>query len=155
MRDQLVETLVGLLVLIAAGLFVVYAMQTVGEGQNHNDYTLTAKFGSIGGVNAGSDVRMAGVKVGVISNISLDTKTFDAKVDMSIHAGIPVPEDSIARITTDGLLGSAYISIDPGAEESLLTAGDEFDFTQGAVDLLTLLGQFAGKSSSEPAQSTP
>jgi len=155
MRDQLVETLVGLMVLIAAGLFVVYAMQTVGEGQNRNDYTLTAKFGSIGGVNTGSDVRMAGVKVGVISDISLDTKTFDARVDMSIHAGIPVPEDSVARITTDGLLGSAYISIDPGAEESLLSAGDEFDFTQGAVDLLTLLGQFAGKSSTEPAQSTP
>ncbi|PHS28646.1 MAG: outer membrane lipid asymmetry maintenance protein MlaD [Robiginitomaculum sp.] len=152
MRGQLVETLVGLLVLVAAGFFVLYAMQTVGEGQNRNDYTLTAKFGSIGGVNAGSDVRMAGVKVGIISNISLDTKTFDAKVDMSIHAGIPVPEDSVARITTDGLLGSAYISIDPGAEEDLLEDGQEFDFTQGAVDLLSLLGQFAGGSSSESDQ---
>ena len=152
MRDQLVETFVGLLVLVAAGFFVLYAMQTVGGGQNRNDYTLTAKFGSIGGVNTGSDVRMAGVKVGVISDISLDTKTFDAKVGMSIHAGIPVPEDSVARITTDGLLGSAYISIDPGAEEELLEDGQEFDFTQGAVDLLSLLGQFAGGSSSKSDQ---
>lgn len=152
MREQFVETLVGLFVLIAAGFFVVYAMQTVGDSKGRNDYTLTAKFGSIGGVDAGSDVRMAGVKVGIISGISLDTKTYDARVDMSIHAGIPVPEDSVARITTDGLLGSAYISIDPGAEETLLKAGEEFDFTQGAVDLLTLLGQFAGKSSAESGQ---
>ncbi len=152
MREQLVETLVGLLVLIAAGFFVLYAMQTVGEGQGRHDYTLTARFGSIGGVDTGSDVRMAGVKVGVISDISLDKTTYDARVKLSIHDGIPVPEDSVARITTDGLLGSAYISIDPGAEETMLEAGDEFDFTQGAVDLLTLLGQFAGKSSSETDQ---
>ncbi len=148
MREQMVETLVGLMVLVAAGFFVVYAMQTVGEGEGRSDYTLTAKFGSVGGVNSGSDVRMAGVKVGVISDISLDTVTFDARVDMSIHQGIPVPEDSVARITTDGLLGSAYVSIDPGAEEDLLKGGQEFEFTQGAVDLLTLLGQFAGQSSS-------
>ncbi len=152
MREQMVETLVGLLVLIVASYFTYYTMQTVGEGTGRNDYTLVAKFGSIGGVDTGSDVRMAGVKVGIISAISLDKVTFDARVDMSIHAGIPVPEDSVARITTDGLLGSAYISIDPGAEEILLAEGEEFDFTQGAVDLLTLLGQFAGSSSEEAPQ---
>ncbi len=152
MREQLVETVVGLLVLIAAGFFVAYTMQTVGEGQGRDDYTLLAKFGSVGGINAGSDVRMAGVKVGVINEISLDKVSFDARVSMSIRAGIPVPEDSVARITTDGLLGSAYISIDPGAEEDLLKPGAEFDFTQGAVDLLTLLGQFAGNSSKEASQ---
>jgi phospholipid/cholesterol/gamma-HCH transport system substrate-binding protein len=148
-REQFAETLVGLVVLIAAGLFINYTMQTVGEGKSRDDYTLIAKFGSAKGIDIGSDVRMAGVKIGVISDVSLDKDTRDAKVELSIQAGIPVPEDSVARITTDGLLGSAYISIDPGAEDTLLEAGQEFDFTQGAVDLLTLLGQFAGKSSKE------
>ena len=146
MRDQLVETLVGLVVLVAAALFVAYAVNTVGQSKGANDYQLLASFGSIGGVDTGADVRMAGVKIGVVDSIALDTKTFDAKVALSIHQGIPVPEDSTAKVTTDGLLGSAYISIEPGAEEDLLKAGDEFDYTQGAVDLLTLLGQFAGKS---------
>ncbi len=150
MKEQLVETLVGLIVLIAAGMFVFYAIETVGEGKNAGDYTLTAKFGSIGGIDSGADIRMAGVKVGVVRDISLDTNTYDARVDMSIRSGIPVPEDSSATITTDGLLGSAYISIEPGAEETLLVEGEEFTYTQGAVDLLGLLGQFANGSAKEP-----
>ncbi len=147
MRGQVTETIVGLAVLILAGLFVNYAMKTVNSGGSGADYHLKAHFGSIGSIDSGSDIRLAGVKVGVVNNISLDTKTYDALVDMSIHANIPVPVDSTAKITTDGLLGSAYISIEPGAEEDNLAAGDSFDYTQGAVDLLTLLGQVAGQSS--------
>lgn len=149
MREQLVETLVGLVVLLIAGVFVAYAIETVGQGKGRDDYPLIAHFGSINGIDTGSDVRMAGVKVGVVSAISLDPKTFDARVDMSIHHGIPVPDDSTAKVTTDGLLGSAYIAIEPGGDDEMLQAGDEFDYTQGAVDLLTLLGQFAGQSAKD------
>lgn len=152
MREQVFESIVGLIVLIVAGLFVFYAIDTVGEGDGAGDYTLTAKFGSIGGIDTGADIRMAGVKIGVVRDISLDTTTFDARVQLSIHAGVPVPEDSSARITTDGLLGAGYIAIEPGAEEILLSEGEEFTYTQGSVDLLNLLGQFAGGSANQDGE---
>ncbi|VAW02721.1 Phospholipid ABC transporter substrate-binding protein MlaD [hydrothermal vent metagenome] len=149
MKDQLTETIVGLFVLILAGGFAFFASSTIGEGRQSGAIDLRANFASIGGMTSGTDVRMAGVKVGTVRDISLDTTTYEAQLTLSIREDVPVPEDSVAKITSDGLLGGVYISIEPGAEEDMLAAGDSFEYTQGAVDLMGLLGQFAGSSNDD------
>ncbi len=147
MKDQITETLVGLLVLAVAAGFSWFVFSTIGKSSNKDALDVVASFSSIGSITNGTDVRLAGVKVGTVTDISLDTQTYDANVILSIRSGIPVPEDSVAKIVSDGLLGAAYISIEPGASEDMLTAGSSFEYTQGAVDLLGLLGQFAGNGS--------
>jgi phospholipid/cholesterol/gamma-HCH transport system substrate-binding protein len=144
MSNRVTETLVGLFVLLLAGGFAVYAGQTIGNTGKGGSINYIASFASVGGVATGTDVRLAGVKIGTVTKITLDTDSYDAKVNLQVQADIPVPEDSLAKIVSDGLLGGAYISIEPGAEEEMLQAGDSFEYTQGAVDLLGLLGQFAG-----------
>lgn len=149
MKDQLTETIVGLFVILVAAGFAFYVSSTIGQGRQTGAIDLTANFASVGGIISGTDIRLAGVKIGTVTDIILDTTTFDAKVTLNIRSDIPIPEDSVAKIVSDGLLGSSYISIEPGAEEEVLQPGDSFEYTQGAVDLLGLLGQFASGSSAE------
>lgn len=150
MKERLTETLVGLGVLIVAGAFAFYATSTMGEGKSRNSMNLKAEFNSVGSaINTGADIRLAGVKVGTVTDINLDTKNYEAIVTLNVRADLPVPDDSVAKITTDGLLGAAYIAIEPGADEVNLQEGDSFQYTQGAVDLMGLLSQFAsGKDKS-------
>ncbi|MBL4597278.1 MAG: outer membrane lipid asymmetry maintenance protein MlaD [Robiginitomaculum sp.] len=152
MKTQFTETVVGLFVLVVAAAFAFFVSTTIGDKRSSGAVDLIAHFSSIGGVANGTDIRLAGVKIGTITDITLDTATYDAKLTLSVRADVPIPEDSVAKIVSDGLLGSAYISIEPGAEDAMLQQGESFEYTQGAVDLLGLLGQFAGNSSSESAE---
>jgi len=147
MKDQLTETIVGLLVLVVAAGFAIFVSSTVGKSSKGAAINLMADFASVGSITSGTDVRLAGVKIGTVTDISLNTNTYDANVTLSVRSDIPVPDDSVAKIVSDGLLGSAYISIEPGASEDMMAAGTKFEYTQGAVDLLGLLGQFAGSGS--------
>ncbi len=88
-----------------------------------------------------SDIRMSGIKIGTVSSQELDNITFQARVLMSIDSDIRIPDDSSAKITTDGLLGGNYISIEPGGNDIYLESGDEILFTQGSVDLIGLVGE--------------
>lgn len=151
MKDQLTETIVGLFVLLVAVGFSVYVSSTIGSGRQGSTVDLIANFSSAGGVATGTDIRLAGVKIGTVTDISLDTNTYEARVTLSVRSDVPVPEDSVAKIVSDGLLGSAYIAVEPGAEEEMMQAGSSFEYTQGSVDLLGLLGQFAGGSSNDNA----
>src|SRR5690349_10131124 len=111
MRESLFETLVGLAVVAVAGIFLVFSLQQRSEAAPRDSYMLTAKFNKIDGISAGSDVRMAGVKVGTVTDIKLDPKTYKANVTFTMRKGIQVPDDSTAQVVSDGLLGGAYIGI--------------------------------------------
>ncbi|MEL6363321.1 MAG: outer membrane lipid asymmetry maintenance protein MlaD [Pseudomonadota bacterium] len=137
MKHSLFETAVGALVLIVAGTFFFYGAQR-SDLSGGGGYTLSAKFGRIDGLAVGADVRLAGVKVGTVARQSLDTATYEAAVDMTINSGVPIPEDSVAKVTLDGLLGGAYVSIEPGGSDLYLEPGQSFSFTQGSVDLIGL-----------------
>ncbi|MGE0409103.1 MAG: outer membrane lipid asymmetry maintenance protein MlaD [Amphiplicatus sp.] len=130
------ETIVGAVVIAVAALFLFYAYQASGRGLERGAYRLDAAFGRVDGVTVGSEVRIAGVKVGTVSGDALDPKTYEARLRLSIAAGVPVPEDSIAKVMTDGLLGGAHVAIEPGASDVMLANGDSISFTQGSVDLL-------------------
>ena len=110
----------------------------VGAGQGNS---LTAKCDKVDGVKVGSDVMLAGIKVGTVTDESLDTKEYLAVLQLSLASDVKLPDDSAIKIASDGLLGGKYLSIDPGGSEDYLEAGDEIRFTQGAVDLTELIGK--------------
>lgn len=140
MRDNWVETLVGAFVIVLAAGFIVYGY-SITEQNLGNHYNITAKFDSAGGVIIGSDVRMAGIKVGTVSKLQLDSISYNAIVEMTLQDGIMLPDDSSAKITSDGLLGNNYIALTAGASEDFLLEGDRIIFTQGSVDIIGLVGQ--------------
>lgn len=153
MRESLFETLVGFVVVLVAGLFLVFSLQQKSEAQPKDSYTLTAKFNRIDGISVGSDVRLAGKKVGVVSGVDIDPKTYKAVVSFTLpktvsFGGKPqdlkIPDDSTAQILSDGLLGGAYLGLIVGGSFDYIPPGGQVEFTRGSVDLLTVLAEFAG-----------
>ena len=142
MRTHWGETAMGFIVLALAGLFLVYSLGVAKAGSGVGGYELTAKFGDAGGLAPGAKVSVSGVKVGTVSSISLDAKSYLAVAHLVIGGDVKLPSDSTAKITSDGLLGGQHIVITPGGAEDNLKAGDEIANTQGAVDLFGLIGSF-------------
>ncbi len=140
-RSVVFETLVGLFVVAAAVAFMVYAYGVTGQNMGRDSYRVDAVFGRIDGITIGSEVRIAGVKIGSVSAHQLDIKTYEADLQLMIANGVPIPEDSVAKVVSDGFLGGAHISIEPGAAEEMLREGDKITITQGSVDLLGLAVQ--------------
>lgn len=138
------ETILGAVVTAVAIGFFAFAAAQAGQTSGRG-YELTANFQRIDGVGVGSDVRISGVKVGVVRAVALDPNTFDAVVTLAIDQDVEVLDDSTARIATDGLLGGGYVAIEPAGMD-VLAPGGRIRNTQGSVDLLTLLSAFAGGS---------
>lgn len=160
-RANWAETGVGAVVLAVAATFLIYALSAGAVGRHGGGYDVKARFGSVGGLAPGADVRVAGVKIGTVSSIALDPKTFLAVVQLSLDPSIKLPADSTAKITSDSLLGGSHIAIAPGGAADNLKAGGEIQNTQGAVDLFGLIGQVmrpqsgSGEASSAPASGAP
>ena len=147
MSENATEVLVGGAVLAVAGFFLVYAGQTTGFGQGSSGaYELNASFRSAQGVNVGTDVRLAGVKVGTVTGMELNPQTFKADVTFSVAEDVQVPDDSAAVVASEGLLGGTYLELSPGGSPFNYEPGSEVIDTQGAVSLLQLLMQFASSS---------
>ena len=147
MSETKTEILVGGLVLAVAVGFVAYAGKTTGlTGDSSADYTLNASFRSADGVSVGTDVRLAGVKVGRVQELELDPETYRARTVFTVREGIDVPDDSAVSIASEGLLGGNYVEILPGGSPFHFEPGDEIEFTQGAVSLISLLSKFVSGS---------
>ena len=140
-RTQWGETAIGFVVLALAAAFLAYVLGVAGVGKGGGAYTVSAKFGDAGSLTPGAKVTVSGVKVGTVSSISIDAKSYLAVVTLALDNNVKVPSDSTAKITSDGLLGGAHISLAPGGANDDLKAGDEITNTQGAVDLFGLIGQ--------------
>ena len=158
-KEQWAETAVGAVVIAVAAGFLAYS-QTIGGKGAARGYQVQAKFGQVGALAPGAVVSVAGVKVGSVSSITLDPKTYLAVVKLDLDAKTPLPADSTAKITSDGLLGGQHITIEPGGATDNLKAGSEIENTQGAVDIFGLVGQFlrppapaAGAAPTAPAPS--
>lgn len=136
------EIAVGGVVLAAAIAFGVYATQITGLSAGSAGYPLTASFRSLEGVSVGTDVRLAGVKIGSVTGVSLNPETFRADTTVSIFNGIDIPDDSAIVISSEGLLGGNFVEVMPGASPYDLAAGDEILDTQGSVSLVSLLMKF-------------
>ncbi len=142
MASNTTEVIVGGLVLAGALGFAVYAGQATGYSSGGSGYELRASFRSLEGVSVGSDVRLAGVKIGAVTDMELDVETYRAEAKVQIRDGIEIPDDSAIVISSEGLLGGNFVEIMPGGSPFYFAAGDEFSDTQGAVSLISLLVKF-------------
>jgi len=139
--EALAETAIGGVVLAAAAGFLIYALSNAGGFGGGGGYTVLARFGQVGALATGADVRVAGVKVGSVTKIELDPKTYLARTYLNIKSDVKLPTDSTVKITSDGLLGGQHLAIAPGSSTADLKDGGEFENVQGAVDLFGLIGQ--------------
>ncbi len=144
MANNVSETLIGAVVLVVAAGFLYYATQISGFSTDTNRYSLTASFRSVSGLNVGSDVKLSGVKVGTLTSITLDPVTYQAVTEVSIDNDVKIPDDAEIKVSTDGLLGGAFLEVTAGGSPFMLEPGGEFVYTQGAVSLLNLLLKFGG-----------
>lgn len=146
--QRLIESLVGLFILFAIISLSVLAFKVSGLTSLFpaKSYTVTAEFDDIGGLKVRSSVKIGGVQIGEVSDISLDSTTFKAIVTLNIHDEYnDIPDDSSARILTAGLLGDNYVAITPMYNTTFLKNGDRIQYTTSAMILEKLIGQFIYK----------
>ncbi|MDH3264054.1 MAG: outer membrane lipid asymmetry maintenance protein MlaD [Paracoccaceae bacterium] len=156
MAENATEVLVGGLVLAAAVGFTVYAGQVTGFSRDGGAYELKASFRSVEGVTVGTDVRLAGVKVGTVTRVELNPQTYFADAIFSMDERIQLPDDSAVLISQEGLLGGNFVEIQPGGSPFNVEPGGEIIDTQGAVSLITLLLRaFTGEASDAPPEAVP
>ena len=140
MRGNVIETVMGAVVLVIAALFLFFAY-TTSEVRAVGGYPVTAQFERIDGIRDGTDVRIAGVKVGSVVSESLDPKTYLATVKMSIERQYKLPDDTVAEIVSSSLLGDKYMSLVPGGSDKDIPPGGQIKYTQAPVSLENLIGQ--------------
>ncbi|MBK1634601.1 phospholipid/cholesterol/gamma-HCH transport system substrate-binding protein [Rhodovulum adriaticum] len=145
------EVLAGGAVLALAFGFLVYAANSAGLGAGADgQYELTASFRSAEGVSVGTDVRLAGVKVGTVTGLDLNPQTFRADARFTVKDDIVLPDDSTAVVASEGLLGGTFLELVPGGSPFDLEPGDEMLDTQGAVSLISLLLKFVSSGEDTP-----
>ncbi len=148
MRNNLLEAIIGAVVLIVAGLFLFYAYSS---GQKSiQGYTILAKFDRIDGLNSGADIKVSGVKVGIVQKLDIDPNTYQATVAMTIRSNIKIPTDSSAEISSESLLGGKYIAIVPGGSEQFLVPNGLINHTQSSISFEGLISKFLFSKSEEP-----
>ncbi len=135
------EIIVGTFVLFCAIFFFFTSFKSAKVG-TASGYHVIAKFDNVDGIAGGSDVKIAGVKIGSVVDQTLDEKDFRATLKLNIANQIKLPNDSSAKISSEGLLGSKYLSITPGGDDENLKDGDEIQYTQSSVSFEDLLGKF-------------
>lgn len=141
MGRNVVETIVGALVLAVAGVFVFYAFAR-SDRAVAGGYEINARFGRVDGLKRGADVTLSGVKIGTVTSIDLDRETYQAVVHMAVSSGVQVPLDTNAKIVSESLLGGMVIVLDPGGDSTMVKPGGEVANTQDAISFTELLAKF-------------
>ena len=150
------ETLVGLAVVILALAIAALAYFRTG-GTMASGYELNARLPKVDGLGVGTEVRLSGIKVGTVTDLVLDPRNYLVTVHMNIEKDVKIPTDSSILVTKEGLLGSSYLSINPGGDDKTLPPGGFFENVQGSIDLMNLIGRFAtgAPTSNQPPTSQP
>ena len=141
MKNSTVETLIGTAVVAIAAAFFIFAYNTSDKGAAAGSYRISAEFDNAEGVSVGTDVRVAGVKVGSVVDFTLNPENFLANVVMELDPKVKLTEDATAKVTAEGLLGSKFISLEQGGADATLADGGVISNTQGAVDIWSLISQ--------------
>ena len=154
MNRAAIDLWVGIFVTIGLGaiLFLGLKVGNLLTLDRAPGYRLEASFDNIGGLKLRAPVKAAGVVVGRVESIRLDTKTYEAVVIMRINQDVAFSKDTIASINTSGLLGEVYVGLDAGGDTAVLMNGDRIAKTQSAVVIEKLIGQFLFDKASEGAK---
>lgn len=140
MLKKPVETIMGLVVLLIALLFLAFAYN-VSDLQVVKGYTLSAEFMKVGGLSTGSDVRINGIKVGTVTSQNLNNDDYTVKVTFSISSDVRLPKDSTVSIVSDGLMGDKFVKIEPGKSKEFLEDGDSFAKTKDFKTIEDMVGE--------------
>lgn len=140
MLKKPVETIMGLVVLTIAILFLAFAYN-VSDLRVVKGYNLSAEFMKVGGLSTGSDVRINGIKVGTVTGQSLNNEDYTVKVTFSISSDVKLPKDSTVAIVSDGLMGNKFVKIEPGNSKEFLNDGDSFAKTKDYKTLEDMVGE--------------
>lgn len=140
MNKKPVETIMGLVVLLVAVLFLLFAYR-VSDLQVVKGYELNAKFLKVGGLNVGSDVSINGIKIGTVTAQKLSPEDYMVNVVLSISPDIKLPVDSVVSITNDGLMGNKFVKIEPGKSQTFLQDGDTIEDTKDFKTLEDMVGE--------------
>lgn len=141
----MLETIMGAVVLVVAAFFLNFAYNS-SNVKSVSGYEISADFTNITGIGIGSDVRIGGIKVGVVESLELNKKTYAATAHMRIGQDVKLPKDSSAAVQSAGLLGEKFVAIEPGADDADLQNGDTITFTQSSVSLEEMIGKFVFSS---------
>lgn len=148
MRTHTVEVFLGAIVVSIAALFFMYVYQTA-HTTTHYPFHLTAQFERIDGILKGSDVKLRGVKVGHVSDLTFQGNDLKVLATLSLFEPFQLPVDTVIEITSDGLMGAKYIGIVPGESDQFLKDGDNVAYTQSSVSLENLIAKFAFSSKND------
>jgi phospholipid/cholesterol/gamma-HCH transport system substrate-binding protein len=162
MANNAIETVMGAVVLAVAGGFLYFAYNN-SNVKPVEGYAVDAAFTNISGIDAGSSVRIGGIKIGVVEKLVLDPKSYKAVATMRVGTDVVLPVDSSAAIQSAGLLGEKFVAIEPGGDEENLKDGGQITFTQPSVSLEEMIGKFVfsgggadkGASHEEAPAATP
>lgn len=147
MSESATEVLTGAGVLAVAAAFLIYLAQVGGVSLSASGMdTYTASFRSAEGVGVGTDVRLAGVKVGSVLELNLDPQSFRANAVFSVQDDVLLPDDTAAVISSEGLLGGSFVELLPGGSITNLEPGSEIEDTQGSISVVRLLMKFVSGS---------
>jgi phospholipid/cholesterol/gamma-HCH transport system substrate-binding protein len=155
LRENIGEAIVGLAVVLLAIWFLIFVWDKTGGGERAGAIHVNALFPNAAGVNVGTEVRVAGLKIGSVSALKLDPQTYQVAVTLALDPLIKLPSDSSAAIASEGLLGSNFVGLTPGGAETPLKNGDTITDTQGSLDLMAMIGQFINKPSSDSKPASP
>jgi phospholipid/cholesterol/gamma-HCH transport system substrate-binding protein len=156
-RGPRLEFAVGAFLLLALGSMLVLAIaSTNGKfGFGGDTYELKARFTNIGPLRPMAPVKIGGVTIGRVGNISLDPKKLDSVVTLDIDNRYDtLSADTSAGILTNGLLGESYVGLQPGGDPESLKPGEEIAFTTPAVDIIQMVGKYMFSSGGKPAASS-
>ena len=146
MSEKNLEIITGTIVLIVAVGFLVFIIKIGGFSADNENYNLNTSFRSAEGIDTGTEVRMAGVKIGTVKSLSLNAETLQADVKLKIEKSILIPNDSSAVISSEGLLGGSFLEIVPGGSFDNYAAGEIIEDTQSSISLINLLLKMFGAS---------
>ncbi|WP_076073203.1 outer membrane lipid asymmetry maintenance protein MlaD [Sphingomonas montana] len=153
-RENGVEALVGFAVLVVAIWFALFAWGRTGGGGAADAIHVSAMFPNASGVTVGTDVRVAGLKIGSVTGQKLDAASYQVSITLALDPTVKLPSDSSAAITSEGLLGGTFIALQPGGSTEMLKDGSVILDTQGSVDLMGLIGSFINRPAA-PAADAP
>ena len=140
MSRNIIETGMGAIVILVAAVFLVFSY-TVSDLRPASGYDVIAKFNAVDGLTDGSDVRIAGVKVGTVVGERIDQQQYRAVVTMKINNGIELAEDTVVRVSSAGILGGKYVKLEPGSSKTFVKPGGELKNTKDVISLEELLGK--------------
>lgn len=140
MKRNPIETVLGAVVLVVAGMFLALAYSSAQVATTEG-YEVKASFLKVGGLQVGSDVRISGINVGTVSRQSLNPDTYEAEVTMVIDQSVSLPVDTVAAIVGDGLLGGKYVDLQPGQADTVVTNGETLQNSEDFKSLEDLVGE--------------